>query len=660
MGHPENWHLRLFGLLATLAFVAPVGSVGAQETPGIVRFFSKSVRDLENRLEEIEQEQELLPSIPFGPKGGSLGFHSWPAVGSGEREASLLIDLGRSRPIEAIVLVPAHLPYGDGTGRGYGFPPEFEVGISDSKDFRQSSMAISHKRPINPFPAVVLETDGAQGRYVRVLASKFWTAEGSDRAVFALSELMVFSEGRNVAPMKRVVASTSMEVNPLWSARNLVDGQSSLGPAIQAERSETNGYHSQLESTPNVIKWVEIDLGSVQSIDEIRIYPARPRDWAESHGFGFPERFRIELAEKKSLAGSFVLLDRTKRAFPNPGDNPIILPVEGREARFIRFTATKLWPRDNSKNVFALGEMQVFSGGVNLAARAKVSASDSYEAGLWSRDSLVDGFDSQNRLETDELGWLKGIAKRQRLIEEASVLDEDLAEIVGRVSGAVIWLAGFLALTLFTVVWLIVRRHRILRRQETDRLRARIASDLHDEIGSNLGSIALLSQIGGGREEMGEINRIARETATSMHDIAWVIRSGHDNLQDLILRMREVAAAMLKPVDYSFEVRPNELPRQRITLDFKRNALLFFKEALHNIVRHASATEVSIVVDASNGRLSLSIEDDGDGFDQDDSAAKSGGGLKNLAMRARALGGEAVIESTPGEGAKIAFVGGRI
>ena len=411
-------------------------------------------------------------------------------------------------------------------------------------------------------------------------------------------------------------------------------------------------YHSEVESDAGVGKWVQVDLGAVMPIDEVRILPARPIDWAQSHGFGFPLRFRVETARQPDFTDPTVICDRDGEIFMNPGDNPLVIPLDDCRARIVRFTATQLWQRE-SDFVLALAELQVFAGGENVALGAEVSASDSIAQGLWNKDYLVDGFDSQQQIVDDELGWLRGIVRRHQLTTESAAAEQVLDTEVRRVIARLVWLASATGIGLSACLGLVFLRGRAARKRETDRLRERIASDLHDEIGSNLGSIALLSQIGGEGAEFAEINRVALETAASMQDIAWVVRSGHDNLQDFVLRMREVAAAMLKTVDFTFAISPAEIPDRRISLDFKRNFLLFFKESLHNLTRHSHATEATIQMAFDRREVRLHIRDNGCGFDASPRAQHPGSGLKNMRRRGQSLGGEVSITSDPDAGTEV-------
>jgi hypothetical protein len=168
-------------------------------------------------------------------------------------------------------------------------------------------------------------------------------------------------------------------------------------PLLVGEPSPSNGYHSGIEPKADTVKWVQVDLGKPVAIDLIRLVPARPTDFPDSPGFGFPQRFRVELSSEASFAHPEVLLDQSEHDYPNPGDRPVVIQSVGKTARFIRVRANRLWLRTGDW-VFALAELQVESGGKNVAAGQPVTALDSIEAGRWSTKNLVDGFDSRHRL----------------------------------------------------------------------------------------------------------------------------------------------------------------------------------------------------------------------------------------------------------------------
>jgi hypothetical protein len=168
-------------------------------------------------------------------------------------------------------------------------------------------------------------------------------------------------------------------------------------PAAAEAASPSNGYNSGIEAKPDVEKWVQVDLGSSLPIERIRLIPARPTDFADTPVFGFPVRWRIAVSDDPSFARSEVVSDHAGADAPNPGNAAVDSEAGGRRARYVRVTAVRLWPRTNDY-VFALGEMQVESGGRNVARGCAVTAFDSIEQGRWSTRYLVDDFDSRRSL----------------------------------------------------------------------------------------------------------------------------------------------------------------------------------------------------------------------------------------------------------------------
>lgn len=207
------------------------------------------------------------------------------------------------------------------------------------------------------------------------------------------------------------------------------------------EKSPANGYHSAIEAKPDVTKWVQVDLGASLRLDEVRLIPARPVDFPDTPGFGFPVRFRVEVSDNAEFTASEIIADHTAADFKNPGDKAVALSATAKHARFVRVTATKLWER-TSDYVFALAEMQVLTGGTNAALGAKVTAADSIEAGLWSTKHLVDGFSSRKKLsdESDpdqkELeAEIATLTERRRELVEAALdvgTRNELAEVTSR------------------------------------------------------------------------------------------------------------------------------------------------------------------------------------------------------------------------------------
>ena len=174
-------------------------------------------------------------------------------------------------------------------------------------------------------------------------------------------------------------------------------------------------------------------------------------------------------------------------------------------------------------------------------------------------------------------------------------------------------------------------RMRTARLVELERIRTRIAADLHDDIGANLSRIAMMSdvardQVGGGAGRAGQllasVATISRESVDAMSDIVWAVDPSRDRLKDLAQRMRRFASDVLSARDIALTFRSPESDLDwPVSADVRREVLLIFKEAVNNVARHSGATEATIELVAARGDLNVTVSDNGRGFD---SAATSG------------------------------------
>jgi signal transduction histidine kinase/ligand-binding sensor domain-containing protein len=210
------------------------------------------------------------------------------------------------------------------------------------------------------------------------------------------------------------------------------------------------------------------------------------------------------------------------------------------------------------------------------------------------------------------------------------------------------------------------------RLTELGRVRTRIATDLHDDIGASLTQIAILSEVvrqqnmqsnGAGLEPLNSIVNVSNELVETMSDIVWAINPEKDRLQDLIQRMRRFASDLLtaKGVQLEFNA-PTDVLEVPLGANARREVFLIFKESLTNIARHAGATLVKINFDMSPEALRLSIADNGHGFDVEARGAaraaarsKGGHGIFSMKKRAAELNGRLDIRSAFGQGTIITF-----
>lgn len=203
--------------------------------------------------------------------------------------------------------------------------------------------------------------------------------------------------------------------------------------AGKSPASAQGGYHSQIEASDEVIKWVQIDLGSSREIRSIALHPCYDDFQGIGAGFGFPKRFRIEVADDEEFQQNKSLVtELTSMDVPNPGVEKQAYDARV-TGRFVRITATRLAKRANDY-IFALAEVEVFSpSGENLAAKKAVTSLDSIEAvPRWTVKNAVDGV-SPHRVSADlpALNALrKAILSDKGLVTESDSLDAIEKQIV--------------------------------------------------------------------------------------------------------------------------------------------------------------------------------------------------------------------------------------
>lgn len=217
-----------------------------------------------------------------------------------------------------------------------------------------------------------------------------------------------------------------------------------------------------------------------------------------------------------------------------------------------------------------------------------------------------------------------------------------------------------------------LRRAEEERWAELERVRSRIATDLHDDIGSSLTQIAIMSEVaqqqqaasGAVDDPWDVIYHVSNELVGKMSDIVWAINPSKDHLPDLTQRMRRFASDVLsaKGIDLEFVAPPFD-ENLALGANVRREVFLIFKEAINNIVKHSNATVVEIEFALSGTNLRLRVADNGHGFTTQTSEAAgtlsaqpSGTGLGSMRSRAEELGGVYTMVTEPGEGTIMTLV----
>lgn len=216
------------------------------------------------------------------------------------------------------------------------------------------------------------------------------------------------------------------------------------------------------------------------------------------------------------------------------------------------------------------------------------------------------------------------------------------------------------------LIWRMQRRlARIKQEHAVERERARIAHDIHDDLGARLTQIGLLSALAkraSNRPEQVQsyVTGIAdrtNETVRAMDEIVWAVDPAKDTLEGLLNYLAPLSEEFFEgtPIRCHLDI-PLVLPSQPVSTKARHSLLLVAKEAMHNCLKHSGATQVWIRANLDESVLRIEIDDNGCGFKQSDAeAGGAGNGLRNMRRRVEELGGRFALISHPGEGAKIVF-----
>jgi two-component system, NarL family, sensor histidine kinase UhpB len=222
--------------------------------------------------------------------------------------------------------------------------------------------------------------------------------------------------------------------------------------------------------------------------------------------------------------------------------------------------------------------------------------------------------------------------------------------------------AGATVLLLLALIgiWLLVNRNKLKQRMKELELRNQIASDLHDEVGSSLSSIHMLSQMAmkPGNEathkniiEKMSIN--AKETMDKMGDIVWMIKSDETESGNLNQRIERFAYEVCSSKNIDLILNLTELEKVKLTPEQRKSIYLVFKEALNNAAKYSGTEKIEVKATLQNKQLELLVKDFGKGFDQ--STAKRGNGLDNMNNRAKDIDGHLTLNSVISEGTAVTF-----
>ena len=611
---------------------------------GDVQALDTQIRDHEQRLAQLAEPLMINSNTRIGLKTGYT---------TDEDVRWFELTLKQPATADRIVLIPPLAKAANAVVAGYGFPVRFKLEVFDEQD--QPRIVLDQTAADFPNPGcspIIATFEPQKVKRARFTATEPWSVDGPE--ILSMAEMLLLQGDHNLAIEATVSSSSSRNAPLAWIRSNLIDMITPLGLPVSPQKG-TLGFHSAVSTKADAVKTLTLELLEVTPLDEVRLVPVRRRDVPLWFDYGFPVLYKVEAATKEDFSDAVLLHEVKDKTKPTPGMNLVCIPAHGTPAKFVRITTKELWYR-KSDHVFALAEFQAFSGGQNAAAKGRFTASDELrgdDAAAWSLSALNDGLteggkliplaewftqlDTRRKLQTqrDEL-----VTRRTALIERSQ---HQL--VIGSVGGA-----GFITVLSVLLLW----RQQRQRRRDAQRLHDKLARDLHDEIGSNLGSITLICSIANQpdatldslKTDIAEIERVAAETADSMRDMVDLISTRRSEAEaDWLDVLHRLTERLLRGLTLDCALPAAPLPLEP-DIETRRELYLFCKEVLHNIAKHAQATQVRFHLTPTATGLRIEIRDNGIGFDLN--ASSSGHGLSNLRERAAMMRATLNIESQPG------------
>jgi signal transduction histidine kinase len=611
---------------------------------------TRSHADLEQRLVSVDRELSQLASLSLLSGVGSVGYRSHFHDSPTDPE-SIEVDLGGEMAINQIVLVPTLWRDTRTSFRADGFPREFRVIAGTAADTVGTVVASygPSSRLLPRIAPLVVTCPGTIASWVRVetvvLSPRAWDG----KHILQLAEILVFSGEENVALRRPVRISSPEGTGGLgWDIKYVVDGfVPYIMDAAEGEQSLAFVSGCGIGERPSIT----FDLGESLPLNRIHYHVADLTDTVPqsiSDGFDVPRHFVLEGATHPDFRDATHLDEYRMESIYDVG--PIIMrsfPVK--TCRYVRLIA--LDPFINTLeevkgSQFGAAEIELFSNGRNVALSVPTQTDISVINPWRPLVSLTDGRNLYGTI-LPVKDWMNQLARRHDLEAERPVITRELDRRYLR-QKTILNRLGWLTVLLAGGIVAIILIERIRRLHQIARIRERLAADLHDELGANLHTIGLLSDLaadaGDSPAELATLHRrIRSETERSGIAVRYCsdMLAAKELYTDLLADMQRASNRIMAKLEHEISITGEEHlktlpPRTRADL------FLFYKECLVNISRHSGATKYTTELKAGVTGVRLRICDNGRGLEADDENAPP-----SLKRRAKLLGAKVTVENRP-------------
>ena len=568
---------------------------------------------------------EQLPRLKIDTLCPTLGYSS-QFVDSKDEGDQITITFPEPKPLDTVVLAPLNFLNSRNEYKVIGFPVRFKI-EAQTVHGRTNVIADYTAADFPPpgiTPVVFPSTDGQSVKALTLTVTHLAQAQiwYPNKYVFMLNELLAFSGDENIALNAAVSSKNPLHQTLKFDPAFLVDGYSYFQPYAPAKNNPFWNFRSHQEEVQLLF-----DLGEEQSLNEARIYPndfTAEFSHIHSAAIGFPMQIELRLSSDPSFEHADSIVIAESKYPVNMSSAPLcrkFSPISGRYVQLILRNGR----RDPQKKarILSLSEVELLNNGVNLLSGIPFQTAKPMVLGkptIIPPTALTDGKAILGTI-LPQKQWLLRLAQRAKLEHRNAELILEQQRSYAKQKKTVRDLFFAIPFLLLCFLFLLLR-NRYQHRKKTQALRERIADDLHDETGATLSSIAnsaqLLAELSCDKnsddeaELIADIIESAERSAKETRALILFLEK-NSSQGDLIDRFRNTARQMLSGFELTLDLQAEKQFNQLIPIQ-KWDLLLFFKEVLNNIIKHADADAVEISTRKKGRVLHLRIRDNGKGL----------------------------------------------
>ena len=644
---------------SALAILLCLCSLGSAE----VLSRQTSISKHKQQLAEINSQLTRLAN--YNPRSG-VGVGGYRS--SRQNQANHLewveIDLGQTYKIDEVILVPEIRRSTNTTLLTDGFPEAFRILAGTAAD-QKGKVIASYTSDDNILPRIaplVIACAGIEASWIRLETTTLSPRAWNGGYALHLFEMLVFSGHENVALHQPVKASSqNVQASDKYNPALLVDG---FLPYVMDTAKGERSPAFVATSPPDQPGYLSIDLGKAQTLDQVHLHAVDLSDAIPQkrfNNFGMPRHMIVEGANAEDFNDATTLTEFKVASVFEAG--PILMKrFPASSCRYVRLRVLEpnieVSPEAGAPAYSNIGfaEIELFSHGINVAKAKQADGNYGFSSFNRSYASLTDGRNFYGDI-LPIRQWLNELALRHELERQRPQLALRLNELYEKQKSL---LNRFIALAVILAAAMIVTLlvTRMTRMRQLAKIRLRLAADLPDELGANLHTIGLLSDLAvESREDDEAFADIQRRIRSESDRSGAEVRSCMDLLalnnyyENLEADMQRAARRIMAKLDHELSIEGKPYlqklkPRVRVDL------FLFYKECLVNISRHSKATAFSSHLSADKAGVSLIIRDNGIGISIGIGEQQDGMTPKSLERRAGLLRAKVRIDH-PSEGGTV-------